>query len=183
MIKPGRTNMPIDVEVALTTELEPIEFTWASSDVQLYHLGLGAGADPMDQRELRYLVDDTPQVLPTFGNVAATFHATKPPTVRFPGAKRKSTHPTGPCCGRRNGRSSPAAKVDSAAPAGLQHGTGPQTRLQTGHLTWRSRCRSCRSRRCCTGSAAIATRCTRTPNSPLPPAFPGPFCMACALMA
>jgi acyl dehydratase len=39
----------------------------------------------MDPRELRYLVDDTPQVLPTFGNVAATFHATKPPTVRFPG--------------------------------------------------------------------------------------------------
>ena len=77
--------MPIDVEVALNAELEPIEFTWASSDVQLYHLGLGAGADPMDQRELRYLVDDAPQVLPTFGNVAATFHATKPPTVQFPG--------------------------------------------------------------------------------------------------
>ena len=66
-------------------ELDPIEFSWTSSDVQLYHLGLGAGADPMDPRELRYLVDDTPQVLPTFGNVAATFHATKPPTVKFPG--------------------------------------------------------------------------------------------------
>ena len=39
----------------------------------------------MDARELRYLVDDTPQVLPTFGNVAATFHVTKPPTVQFPG--------------------------------------------------------------------------------------------------
>lgn len=77
--------MPIDVDVALNAELDPIEFSWASSDVQLYHLGLGAGADPMDPRELRYLVDDTPQVLPTFGNVAATFHATKPPTVQFPG--------------------------------------------------------------------------------------------------
>ncbi len=77
--------MPIDVEVALAAELEPIEFSWVSSDIQLYHLGLGAGADPMDPRELRYLVDDTPQVLPTFGNVAATFHATKPPTVQFPG--------------------------------------------------------------------------------------------------
>ena len=39
----------------------------------------------MDPRELRYLIDDTPQVLPTFGNVAATFHMTKPPTVQFPG--------------------------------------------------------------------------------------------------
>jgi acyl dehydratase len=77
--------MPINVDVALAAELEPIEFSWGSSDVQLYHLALGAGADPVDPRELRYLVDDTPQVLPTFGNVAATFHATKPPTVKFPG--------------------------------------------------------------------------------------------------
>ena len=77
--------MPIDPDVALAAELEPIEFAWSSSDVQLYHLGLGAGADPMDAHELRYLVDDTPQVLPTFGNVAATFHVTKPPTVQFPG--------------------------------------------------------------------------------------------------
>ena len=77
--------MPINPDVALVAELDPIEFAWSSSDVQLYHLGLGAGADPMDARELRYLIDDTPQVLPTFGNVAATFHATKPPTVQFPG--------------------------------------------------------------------------------------------------
>ena len=39
----------------------------------------------MDPRELRYLVDNTPQVLPTFGNVAASFHDTEPPTVQFPG--------------------------------------------------------------------------------------------------
>ena len=39
----------------------------------------------MDKRELRYLVDDTPQVLPTFGNVAQSFHMTEPPTVQFPG--------------------------------------------------------------------------------------------------
>src|ERR1700744_6078774 len=77
--------MPIDPGVALAAELEPIEFAWSSSDIQLYHLGLGAGADPMDAHELRYLIDDTPQVLPTFGNVAATFHATKPPTVQVPG--------------------------------------------------------------------------------------------------
>ena len=39
----------------------------------------------MDKRELRYLTDETPQVLPTFGNVAQSFHMTKPPTVQFPG--------------------------------------------------------------------------------------------------
>ena len=53
--------------------------------MQLYHLGLGAGTDPMDRRELRYLVDGTPQVLPTFGNVAQSFHMTEPPSVQFPG--------------------------------------------------------------------------------------------------
>lgn len=77
--------MPIDLDKALGAELEPIEFSWTSSDIQLYHLGLGAGADPMDERELRYLIDDTPQVLPTFGNVAASFHMTEPPKVQFPG--------------------------------------------------------------------------------------------------
>jgi acyl dehydratase len=70
--------MPIDPPVAVGAELEPVEFSWSSGDVQLYHLGLGAGADPMDQRELRYLVDDTRQVLPTFGNVAQSFHMTEP---------------------------------------------------------------------------------------------------------
>jgi acyl dehydratase len=77
--------MPIDLDIALGAELDPIEFSWTSSDIQLYHLGLGAGADPLDPRELAYLVDNTPQVLPTFGNVAQTFHMTEPPTVNFPG--------------------------------------------------------------------------------------------------
>ncbi|BBY26105.1 MaoC family dehydratase [Mycolicibacterium sediminis] len=77
--------MPIDVDVALAAEPATAEFSWTSSDVQLYHLGLGAGSDPMDPRELRYLTDDTPQVLPTFGNVAQSFHMTEAPTVRFPG--------------------------------------------------------------------------------------------------
>lgn len=77
--------MPINLDEAIGAELDPVEFSWTSSDVQLYHLGLGAGADPLNPRELRYLVDDTPQVLPTFGNVAASFHMTEPPTVQFPG--------------------------------------------------------------------------------------------------
>jgi acyl dehydratase len=77
--------MPINLDEALGAELPPVEFSWTSSDVQLYHLGLGAGVDPMDQRELRYLVDNTPQVLPTFANVAQSFHMTEPPSVQFPG--------------------------------------------------------------------------------------------------
>ena len=65
--------MPIDLGVALRAELDPVEFSWTSSDVQLYHLALGAGGDPMVARELRYLIDGTPQVLPTFSSVAASF--------------------------------------------------------------------------------------------------------------
>ena len=77
--------MPINLDVALGAELEPVEFSWSSSDVQLYNLALGAGADPMNERELRYLTDGTPQVLPTFSSVASSFHATEPPKVSFPG--------------------------------------------------------------------------------------------------
>lgn len=77
--------MPIDLDVALGAELEPVEFSWTSSDVQLYQLALGAGRDPMDAHELRYLTDGSPQVLPTFSSVAASFHMTEPPKVSFPG--------------------------------------------------------------------------------------------------
>lgn len=61
--------MPINLYEALDAELDPVEFSWTSGDVQLYHFELGAGADPMDKRQLRYLVDDTPQV--RFGHVEA----------------------------------------------------------------------------------------------------------------
>ncbi|MDF2823520.1 MAG: dehydrogenase [Mycobacterium sp.] len=77
--------MPIDPDIARAAQLPAAKFSWTSSDIQLYHLGLGAGGDPTNQRELRYLVDDTPQVLPTFGSVAQSFHMTTPPTVNFPG--------------------------------------------------------------------------------------------------
>lgn len=77
--------MAINPQIALSAELDPIEFSWQSSDVQLYHLALGAGADPLDPRELRYLADVDPPVLPTFSSVAASFHMTEPPAVRFPG--------------------------------------------------------------------------------------------------
>lgn len=77
--------MPIDLDVALSARLEPVEFSWTSSDVQLYQLALGAGSDPTDSRELRYLTDGAPKVLPTFSSVAATFHMTEPPEVSYPG--------------------------------------------------------------------------------------------------
>ncbi len=77
--------MPIDPNIALGAELPSREFAWTPSDVQLYQLGLGAGTRWTDAAELRYLDDRTPQVLPTFATVAATFHDTEPPRVKFPG--------------------------------------------------------------------------------------------------
>ncbi|WP_069165425.1 MaoC family dehydratase [Nocardia altamirensis] len=77
--------MPIDPKVALGAELPGREFSWTPSDVQLYQLGLGAGARSTDQAELRYLDDRDPQVLPTFATVAPTLHETEPPRVSFPG--------------------------------------------------------------------------------------------------
>ena len=59
-------------------------------------------------------------------------------------------------------------------------GGGSSEAHPTGHPISSLRCRSCRSRHCCTGCAAIATRCTPIPNSPLPQAFPGRFCTGCA---
>ncbi|MBF6438291.1 MaoC family dehydratase [Nocardia cyriacigeorgica] len=77
--------MPIDPKIALGAELPSREFAWTASDVQLYQLGLGAGARWTDPAELRYLDDRTPQVLPTFATVAQTLNETEPPKVSFPG--------------------------------------------------------------------------------------------------
>jgi acyl dehydratase len=79
--------MPIDPQVAIGAELGEVTFSWTASDVLLYHLALGAGAPPTDPRELRYAYERDLRVLPTFATVAATFHATEPPAVSFPGVE------------------------------------------------------------------------------------------------
>jgi acyl dehydratase len=77
--------MPVDLSVALGAELTPVDFRWSATDVLLYHLALGAGADPLDPRELRYATEDDLQVLPTFAVVAPSVHATDAPRVEYPG--------------------------------------------------------------------------------------------------
>ncbi|MCV7259441.1 MaoC/PaaZ C-terminal domain-containing protein [Mycobacterium shimoidei] len=79
--------MPIDLDVALGAEFGTVEFSWTATNVQLYNLALGAGADPIDPRELSYVVDNSPQVLPTFGCVAASFNEIEPPKVSWPGVE------------------------------------------------------------------------------------------------
>ncbi|OLF11405.1 3-alpha,7-alpha,12-alpha-trihydroxy-5-beta-cholest-24-enoyl-CoA hydratase [Actinophytocola xinjiangensis] len=89
--------MPIDPTVAIGADLGETAFAWTSSDVLLYHLALGAGGNPTDPRELRYVLEDRLAVLPTFGVVAPGIRTFTPPAVRFPGIEvdlRKVLHGT-----------------------------------------------------------------------------------------
>ncbi len=77
--------MPIDPSVAIGADLGEFAFSWNSSDVLLYHMGIGAGADPASPRELRYAHEKDLRVLLSFATVAPTFHRTEPPKMSFPG--------------------------------------------------------------------------------------------------
>jgi acyl dehydratase len=77
--------MPIDPDVAVGADLGKTEFAWTSTDVLLYHLAVGAGGHPTEASELKYVLEDRLQVLPTFGVVAPNFRMFEPPAVSFPG--------------------------------------------------------------------------------------------------
>ena len=178
----------------------------------------------MDKRELRYLVDDTPQVLPTFGNVAQSFHMTEPPSVKFPGIDIELTKVLhaqrgGQRARRRSRRAGTgravtrfteiwdkgkAAVIWSETTVTAPDGTllwtqkrsifargeggfggerGPSTVIGAAAARTRFRTRpsrSRRSRRCCTGCAETAIRCTPTRISLRQQAFRGRSCMGCA---
>ncbi|NLA26099.1 MAG: 3-alpha,7-alpha,12-alpha-trihydroxy-5-beta-cholest-24-enoyl-CoA hydratase [Firmicutes bacterium] len=57
--------MPIDPQI-VGKDLKPLEFVYQNSDVILYALGIGAGAE---DDELKYVYESGIQVLPTFGVV------------------------------------------------------------------------------------------------------------------
>ncbi|MEC4017790.1 MaoC/PaaZ C-terminal domain-containing protein [Streptomyces sp. H27-D2] len=68
--------MPIDVAEAIAAEPRETDLAWDHKDVQLYHLGLGAGSVPgrrdaaTDPDELRYTLESRLHVLPSFATVA-----------------------------------------------------------------------------------------------------------------
>ncbi|MFI6338071.1 MaoC/PaaZ C-terminal domain-containing protein [Streptomyces sp. NPDC050535] len=68
--------MPIDAAKAVAAEPRTGEIAWGHKDVQLYHLGVGAGASPdrrnpaTDPDELRYTLESRLHVLPSFATVA-----------------------------------------------------------------------------------------------------------------
>jgi acyl dehydratase len=62
--------MPIDPDEAVGAERGPTTIEWDERDVLLYQLSLGGGWDPLDARELRYVLEPDLTVLPTFALVA-----------------------------------------------------------------------------------------------------------------
>ncbi|MEU9028202.1 MaoC/PaaZ C-terminal domain-containing protein [Streptomyces sp. NPDC048383] len=62
--------MPIDAARALAAEPRQGDIGWDHKDIQLYHLGLGAGLPATDPDELRYTLESKLHVLPSFATVA-----------------------------------------------------------------------------------------------------------------
>lgn len=60
----------VNVDEIVGYEFPPVTFTYTPRDVNLYALGVGAPADPLDQSELKFVYElsgEGYQVLPTFG--------------------------------------------------------------------------------------------------------------------
>ncbi|MEV5434501.1 MaoC/PaaZ C-terminal domain-containing protein [Streptomyces sp. NPDC052682] len=69
--------MPIDAAKALAAGPRTGEISWTPRDVQLYHLGIGAGSPATDPGELRYTLESRLHVLPSFATAAGA----RPPGV------------------------------------------------------------------------------------------------------
>ncbi|GAA2454529.1 MaoC/PaaZ C-terminal domain-containing protein [Streptomyces glaucus] len=62
--------MPLDAAEALAAGPRSGTIAWDHKDVQLYHLGIGAGVPATDPGELRYTLESRLHVLPSFATVA-----------------------------------------------------------------------------------------------------------------
>ncbi|WP_405781191.1 MaoC/PaaZ C-terminal domain-containing protein [Streptomyces sp. NBC_00859] len=62
--------MPIDAAEAIAAEPRSGEIAWDHKDIQLYHLGIGAGRPATGADELRYTLESRLHVLPSFATVA-----------------------------------------------------------------------------------------------------------------
>lgn len=61
--------MPIDPDALRQWPIPEIEHTYAARDTMLYALGLGCGADPMDESQLRFVYEGKLQALPSMAVV------------------------------------------------------------------------------------------------------------------
>jgi acyl dehydratase len=63
--------MPIDPVKALGTPFEETRSSWGQDDIILYHLGVGAGWQATDPKELEYTYEGHLKVLPSFAVIPA----------------------------------------------------------------------------------------------------------------
>jgi acyl dehydratase len=66
--------MPIDMKLAeqlMAAKPEPVPFSYNDKDVMLYALGIGLGADPMNETELAFVYERNLKVVPTAATVLA----------------------------------------------------------------------------------------------------------------
>jgi acyl dehydratase len=88
--------MPIDIEHALAARFPSVTTSWDADRVLLYHLGIGAAADGIDDRSLRLVWEDALEVLPTFavvpGSDAAAHTAAYAPFAADPSRLLQRAH-------------------------------------------------------------------------------------------
>ena len=61
--------MPIDYARVMALDIPRVEHRYTAKDTILYALGVGLGQDPMNERELAFVVEDRLQALPTMACV------------------------------------------------------------------------------------------------------------------
>src|SRR5579862_5437263 len=64
--------MAFDPKRLLDRKFEPIRHSYTERDAIIYALGLGAPRNPLDRRELEFLLEDRLKVLPTFATTLAS---------------------------------------------------------------------------------------------------------------
>jgi acyl dehydratase len=63
--------LPIPYPDVLGFKTEGMRFAWSERDAMLYALGLGFGADPMDEQELRFVYEEGLKAVPTLATAVA----------------------------------------------------------------------------------------------------------------
>jgi acyl dehydratase len=87
--------VPIYYPDILEEELEPHTFSYTEKDVMLYALGIGLGADPMDERELAFVYEKSLKVAPSAATILSAagrrWDDWLGPTPKVPPGRRLST--------------------------------------------------------------------------------------------
>ena len=86
--------MPIYYPDILDQRTSARTFTYGDKDVMLYALGIGLGADPMDERELAFVYEKNLKIVPTAATVLAAANnrpAEGRPAPQLPANHRQST--------------------------------------------------------------------------------------------